>query len=168
MMAHPIHLHDHVFQVIAIDGRPIQGAVRDTVLVMPMGRVRLAFDAEQSGTMGVALSQSLPHGHRHDDGIQSIRGSMRSPIRLHPVDGLCELFVMKDTDTMLDWNDYRKQLAARRERNRPARPRHDQGIHGPAARLARRRICLARKSRRAHRSRGGRHAALRRLHYGAY
>jgi FtsP/CotA-like multicopper oxidase with cupredoxin domain len=37
MMAHPIHLHGHVFQVIAIDGQPIQGAVRDTVLVRPMG-----------------------------------------------------------------------------------------------------------------------------------
>ena len=50
MMAHPIHLHGHVFQVIAIDGRPIQGAVRDTVLVAPMtGRVRIAFDADNPG-----------------------------------------------------------------------------------------------------------------------
>jgi FtsP/CotA-like multicopper oxidase with cupredoxin domain len=49
MMAHPIHLHGHVFQVIAIDGRPIQGAVRDTVLVMPMGRVRIAFDSDNPG-----------------------------------------------------------------------------------------------------------------------
>jgi FtsP/CotA-like multicopper oxidase with cupredoxin domain len=49
MMAHPIHLHGHVFQVIAIDGEPIQGAVRDTVLVMPMRRVRIAFDADNPG-----------------------------------------------------------------------------------------------------------------------
>jgi FtsP/CotA-like multicopper oxidase with cupredoxin domain len=49
MMAHPIHLHGHVFQVIAIDGQPIHGAVRDTVLVMPMGRVRIAFDADNPG-----------------------------------------------------------------------------------------------------------------------
>jgi FtsP/CotA-like multicopper oxidase with cupredoxin domain len=49
MMAHPIHLHGHVFQVIAIDGRPVQGAVRDTVLVTPMGRVRIAFDADNPG-----------------------------------------------------------------------------------------------------------------------
>jgi FtsP/CotA-like multicopper oxidase with cupredoxin domain len=49
MMAHPIHLHGHGFQVIAIDGRPIQGAVRDTVLVMPMARVRIAFDADNPG-----------------------------------------------------------------------------------------------------------------------
>ncbi len=32
MMAHPMHLHGHAFQVIAIGGRSIQGAVRDTVL----------------------------------------------------------------------------------------------------------------------------------------
>ena len=50
MMAHPIHLHGHAFQVIAIDGRPIRGAVRDTVLVTPkMGRVRIAFDADNPG-----------------------------------------------------------------------------------------------------------------------
>jgi hypothetical protein len=28
------------------------------------------FRRRQSGTMGAALSQSLPHGHRHDDGVQ--------------------------------------------------------------------------------------------------
>ena len=50
MMAHPIHLHGHSFQVVAIDGRPIQGAVRDTVLVMPKAaRVRIAFDADNPG-----------------------------------------------------------------------------------------------------------------------
>jgi FtsP/CotA-like multicopper oxidase with cupredoxin domain len=49
MMAHPMHLHGHAFQVIAIDGRPMQGAVRDTVLVMPMSRVRIAFDADNPG-----------------------------------------------------------------------------------------------------------------------
>ena len=49
MMAHPMHLHGHAFQVIAIDGRQINGAVRDTVLVMPMSRVRIAFDADNGG-----------------------------------------------------------------------------------------------------------------------
>jgi FtsP/CotA-like multicopper oxidase with cupredoxin domain len=49
-MAHPMHLHGHAFQVIALDGRPIQGAIRDTVLVAPnMGRVRIAFDADNPG-----------------------------------------------------------------------------------------------------------------------
>jgi FtsP/CotA-like multicopper oxidase with cupredoxin domain len=49
MMAHPMHLHGHAFQLIAIDGRKINGAVRDTVLVMPMSRVRIAFDANNPG-----------------------------------------------------------------------------------------------------------------------
>ena len=50
MMAHPIHLHGHAFQVIAVNGRPIRGAVRDTVLVEPMmGSVRIAFDADNPG-----------------------------------------------------------------------------------------------------------------------
>jgi len=44
-----IDLVSHTFQVIAIDGRPIQGPVRDTVLVMLMGRVRIAFDADNPG-----------------------------------------------------------------------------------------------------------------------
>ena len=48
-MAHPMHLHGHVFQVVALNGRPIAGAVRDTVLVPPMGSVRLAFDADNPG-----------------------------------------------------------------------------------------------------------------------
>jgi FtsP/CotA-like multicopper oxidase with cupredoxin domain len=49
MMSHPIHLHGHAFQVVAIDGQAIQGAVRDTVLVMPRGAVRIAFDADNPG-----------------------------------------------------------------------------------------------------------------------
>ncbi len=49
MMAHPMHLHGHVFQVVAIDGRALNGAIRDTVLVAPNGRVRIAFDADNPG-----------------------------------------------------------------------------------------------------------------------
>jgi FtsP/CotA-like multicopper oxidase with cupredoxin domain len=45
MMAHPMHLHGHHFQVTAIGGTPFNGAVRDTVLVPPMQTVRVAFDA---------------------------------------------------------------------------------------------------------------------------
>jgi FtsP/CotA-like multicopper oxidase with cupredoxin domain len=48
-MAHPMHLHGHVFQVIAVNGRPINGAIRDTVLVTPKGSVRIAFDADNPG-----------------------------------------------------------------------------------------------------------------------
>src|SRR6266852_3060869 len=49
MMAHPMHLHGHAFQVIAINGVPLAGAVRDTVLVPPMGSVTIAFDADNPG-----------------------------------------------------------------------------------------------------------------------
>ena len=51
MMAHPMHLHGHSFQVIELDGRKINGAIRDTVLVPgKMGaRVRIAFDAVNPG-----------------------------------------------------------------------------------------------------------------------
>lgn len=45
MMAHPMHLHGHHFQVTGIGGMPFTGAVRDTVLVPPMQTVRFAFDA---------------------------------------------------------------------------------------------------------------------------
>ena len=49
MMAHPMHLHGHHFQVRAINGRPVAGAVRDTVLLPPMASVVLAFDADNPG-----------------------------------------------------------------------------------------------------------------------
>lgn len=48
-MAHPMHLHGHHFQVVGIDGRPLAGAVRDTVLVPPAARVAIAFDADNPG-----------------------------------------------------------------------------------------------------------------------
>ena len=49
MMAHPMHLHGHAFQVVAINGAPLAGAVRDTVLIPPMGSVTIAFDADNPG-----------------------------------------------------------------------------------------------------------------------
>jgi len=49
MMAHPMHLHGHHFQVIGINGRAFAGAMRDTVLVPPMGRVTIALDAGNPG-----------------------------------------------------------------------------------------------------------------------
>ncbi|MBK1841472.1 multicopper oxidase domain-containing protein [Azospirillum sp. YIM B02556] len=49
MMAHPMHLHGHHFQVVAVDGHPVAGAVRDTVLVPMMGSVTVAFDADNPG-----------------------------------------------------------------------------------------------------------------------
>lgn len=49
MMSHPMHLHGHVFQVVAVDGHRFGGAVRDTVLVPPMTAVTIAFDADNPG-----------------------------------------------------------------------------------------------------------------------
>jgi len=49
MMTHPMHLHGHHFQVVAIDGVAIAGAVRDTVAVPPMSRLAFAFDAGNPG-----------------------------------------------------------------------------------------------------------------------
>ena len=48
MMAHPMHLHGHVFQVVAINGSRFPGALRDTVLVPPMVSVTIAFDAGEA------------------------------------------------------------------------------------------------------------------------
>jgi len=49
-MSHPMHLHGHVFQVVAIDGKPLAGALRDTVLVPPRDSVTIAFDADNPGS----------------------------------------------------------------------------------------------------------------------
>ncbi len=48
MMGHPMHLHGHVFQVININGRAINGAMRDTVYVPPMAQVTVALDAGEA------------------------------------------------------------------------------------------------------------------------
>lgn len=54
MMAHPMHLHGHVFQVVGVGGhnigtpRRINGALRDTVHIPPMSMVTIAFDAGEA------------------------------------------------------------------------------------------------------------------------
>jgi FtsP/CotA-like multicopper oxidase with cupredoxin domain len=48
-MAHPMHLHGHHFQVIAINGQAFAGALRDTVHVPPGVSVKVAFDADNPG-----------------------------------------------------------------------------------------------------------------------
>jgi FtsP/CotA-like multicopper oxidase with cupredoxin domain len=49
MMAHPMHLHGHIFQVVEINGKPFQVAVRDSVLVTPKATVKVVFDADNPG-----------------------------------------------------------------------------------------------------------------------
>ncbi|WP_395449759.1 multicopper oxidase family protein [Aminobacter sp. UC22_36] len=49
-MSHPMHLHGHHFQVVAVNGKRFAGAMRDTVLVPAnMGTVTIAFDADNAG-----------------------------------------------------------------------------------------------------------------------
>ena len=48
-MSHPMHLHGHQFQVTEIDGKPLSGALRDTVLVKPQSTVKVQFDADNPG-----------------------------------------------------------------------------------------------------------------------
>jgi len=48
MMAHPMHLHGHVFQVVEVNGTRFPGAMRDTVHVPAMGSVTIAFDAGEA------------------------------------------------------------------------------------------------------------------------
>jgi FtsP/CotA-like multicopper oxidase with cupredoxin domain len=48
-MAHPMHLHGHHFQVVAINGERFAGAMRDTVLVPSRGNVTIAFEANNPG-----------------------------------------------------------------------------------------------------------------------
>jgi FtsP/CotA-like multicopper oxidase with cupredoxin domain len=49
MMSHPMHLHGHVFQVVAVNGKRYAGAMRDTILVPPKTSVTIAFDANNPG-----------------------------------------------------------------------------------------------------------------------
>jgi FtsP/CotA-like multicopper oxidase with cupredoxin domain len=49
MMGHPMHIHGHHFQVVAVDGKRFSGAVRDTVWIPPMRKVTVAFDAVNPG-----------------------------------------------------------------------------------------------------------------------
>ena len=49
-MMHPMHLHGHHFQVVAVGGRRISGAMRDTIIVPAHNPVTVAFDANLKGS----------------------------------------------------------------------------------------------------------------------
>jgi FtsP/CotA-like multicopper oxidase with cupredoxin domain len=48
-MAHPMHLHGHLFQVSEIDGTNVAGAMRDTIHLPPKASVKVVFDADNPG-----------------------------------------------------------------------------------------------------------------------
>ena len=50
MMMHPMHMHGHHFQVVAIGGRRFSGPLRDTVIVPAHAPVTIAFDATLTGS----------------------------------------------------------------------------------------------------------------------
>ena len=60
MMAHPMHLHGHAFQVVAIGGKRFAGAVRDTVMVAPMAEVTIAVDAGEAANW-MLHCHHMPH-----------------------------------------------------------------------------------------------------------
>jgi FtsP/CotA-like multicopper oxidase with cupredoxin domain len=60
MMAHPMHLHGHHFQVVALNGRAIAGALRDTVHVPPMSMVTVALDAGEAASW-MLHCHHMPH-----------------------------------------------------------------------------------------------------------
>jgi FtsP/CotA-like multicopper oxidase with cupredoxin domain len=60
MMAHPMHLHGHHFQVVALNGRAIAGALRDTVHVPPMSMVTVALDAGKAASW-MLHCHHMPH-----------------------------------------------------------------------------------------------------------
>ena len=47
--AHPVHLHRHSFELVAIAGRPTSGVMKDVVMVPPMGQVDAEFTADNPG-----------------------------------------------------------------------------------------------------------------------
>ncbi|MEI7874430.1 MAG: multicopper oxidase family protein [Alphaproteobacteria bacterium] len=49
MMAHPMHLHGHSFQVTEINDAKLAGAMRDCILVPPRTTVKVVFDADNPG-----------------------------------------------------------------------------------------------------------------------
>jgi FtsP/CotA-like multicopper oxidase with cupredoxin domain len=60
MMGHPMHLHGHVFQVVNINGRAVNGALRDTIYVPPMAMVTVALDAGEAARW-VLHCHHMPH-----------------------------------------------------------------------------------------------------------
>lgn len=49
MMSHPMHLHGHHFQLMAVNGKAINGPLRDTHLVPVGSSATIAFDADNPG-----------------------------------------------------------------------------------------------------------------------
>lgn len=64
MMSHPMHLHGYGFKIISINGKRVDGAIRDTVLVPPNSDIKVVFDATEPGKWLVHchLLYHMPNG----------------------------------------------------------------------------------------------------------
>lgn len=49
MEDHPMHLHGHIFQIVAIAGRPVDGPLKDTITVRHMEQYTIEFVANNPG-----------------------------------------------------------------------------------------------------------------------
>lgn len=49
MMAHPMHIHGYAFKIVEVNNKKVDGAIRDTILVMPNSSVKVVFDATAPG-----------------------------------------------------------------------------------------------------------------------
>lgn len=49
MMSHPMHLHGYVFHIVEVNGKKIDGALQDTVLVQPNSTVKVVVTADHKG-----------------------------------------------------------------------------------------------------------------------
>lgn len=49
MEDHPMHLHGHTFQLVAIRGQPVSGPLKDTLTVRPMEEYEIEFTANNPG-----------------------------------------------------------------------------------------------------------------------
>ncbi len=70
MMAHPMHLHGHVFQVVNINGREINGALRDTVYVPPMAQDHRGLGCRRGRALDAALPPHAASFDGHDDRVR--------------------------------------------------------------------------------------------------
>jgi FtsP/CotA-like multicopper oxidase with cupredoxin domain len=50
MQDHPMHLHGHSLQIVAIGGRPVDGPLKDVVTLRPMEAYEVEFVANNPGT----------------------------------------------------------------------------------------------------------------------
>jgi len=50
MEDHPMHLHGHTFQVVGINGRAVDGPLKDTLTIHPMEQYDIEFVANNPGT----------------------------------------------------------------------------------------------------------------------